>query len=278
MLYSGLYQYLHTGKPPDELEDWFYPRNGATDEAGRPQRSSLPSYLADVYSFSRHPLTTAQNKAAPALTLFSELLRNRDFTTTEIRHPDDPLGAQARDAATHVVKQAEPFSVRNATRESKIGAAPLTTAEQFVGIRPAPADLDRTPAERVAGEEARKNVPEGGRTKEEAARREEERVIARLAGTGKPTGAEIGKALRAGTITVAEAKRAIAQAHMDPLMRSVHGLGLEAALKVWKAATPEERRKLRPLLVQKAKTLAQKSPEERAVLLPQLARALQMAK
>jgi hypothetical protein len=48
MLYSGLYQYLHTGKGPDETEDWFFPKNGATDEAGRPQRSSLPSYLADV--------------------------------------------------------------------------------------------------------------------------------------------------------------------------------------------------------------------------------------
>jgi hypothetical protein len=278
MLYSGLYQYLHTGKGPDETEDWFFPKNGATDEGGRPQRSSLPSYLVDAYSFGRHPITTLQNKAAPGITLFSELLRNRDFTGTEIRHPDDPFAAQARDVAVHAAKQAEPFSIRNATRESKIGAAPGTAAEQFVGIRPAPADLDRSAAGRLASQLAQENVPAGGRTKEQAARRDEERVISRLAGAGKPTGAEIGKALRAGTITVAEAKRVIAQAHMDPLMRSVHGLGLEAALKVWKAATPEERRKLRPLLAQKGRTLATKTPAERAVLLPQLVAALKLSK
>jgi hypothetical protein len=76
---------------------------------------------------------------------------------------------------------------------------------------------------------------------------------------------------------VAEAKRVIAQAHMDPLMRAVNGLPLEAALKVWKAATPDERRRLRPLMARKGKTLATKTPAERAVLLPQLVAALKTA-
>jgi hypothetical protein len=43
---------------------------------------------------------------------------------------------------------------------------------------------------------------------------------------------------------------------------------------VWKVATPEERLKLRPFLLGKAKGLATKTPAEQAVLIPKFREAL----
>jgi hypothetical protein len=274
MLYSALYQYAHTGKGPEELEDYFFPRNGETDEQGKPQRSVLWSYVKDVYGLARHPIQTLQNKAAPALAMFSQLVRNLDFSKTDIREPDDPALQQAADVGKYVAKQYTPFAARNFARERELGAPTELSAEQFVGITPAPSDLDRSPAGRLASELARQNGEAEGRTHEQAARRETLRHIERLAQLGRPTGEEIGKAIQAGAITVPEARRAVAEAHMDPLVRSFKGLGLAEALKVWGAATPEERRKLRPLLLTKGKSLKEKPAAERAVLLPKLVAAL----
>jgi Histidine phosphatase superfamily (branch 1) len=270
---GALYQYLATGKGPTELKDYYFPKTGELDEAGRPQRMSLPTYVKDVYHYATEPGKTLAGKASPLATLFAEMIRNEDFYNTRIRNEDDPLIRQMSDALKHVAKTAEPFGIRNLERETKLQAPIGQRAQQFIGITPAPAALEKSKAALLASELAHAGVP-GGRTHEQAARREQESTIRRLARSGQPVGPEIAKALRSGTITVPEARQAIAQAHMDPLARTFKGLTLEQALKVWKVASAAEKRRLKPLLAQKGKTLATKSPAERAVLLPQFAAAL----
>jgi hypothetical protein len=274
MAYSALYQYAHTGQGPQELEDYFFPKNGQTDEQGRAQRSVIPSYVKDVYGIARHPITTFENKEAAGLALASQLIRNRDFYNVEIRHPDDAWFKQLEDTGLYVAKGFTPFAVRNFLRERGLGAPGGLSAEQFIGVSPAPADLDRSPAERLATELGAEGS-EGSRTKEAFERTQAEHNIRRLAGMRKPVADEIRKNLQSGTVDIAGVKRALNEARMDPLMREFRSLSLDKALRVYKVAKPEERGKLRPLLIRKAKTLAEKSPAERAVLLPQLREALQ---
>jgi hypothetical protein len=234
----------------------------------------MPTYVKDVYHYATEPGKTLADKASPLITLTAEMVRNKDFYGQEIRNSDDPLIQQMLDATKHVVGAAEPFGIRNLEKETKLGAPTAQRVQQFVGITPAPAALEKTHAELLAGEFAQGNIPAGAHTKAEVARRGEERTIGRLARLGRPAGAEIQKALRAGTLTIPEVRRAIAEARMDPLARTFKGLPMDQALKVWKAATTAERKRLRPLLIQKGKTIASKSPTERATLLPQFVAAL----
>lgn len=273
MAYSALYQYLHTGKGPEETEDYFFPKNGATDETGHPQRAALPSYIPDIYGFARHPVQTAQNKAAAGIALASQLIHNHDFKNVEIRHPDDPTAEQAKAVGKYTAEQFIPFSVRNYLREKDLGQPTSSAAEQFVGVRPAPADLDKSPAERLAVELAREHMPLGSRTKEQAARHDEENKIRRLARASN-AGDEVRKAIAEGLITPAEARKTVKEAKLDSLSRAFRPMPMDQALQVWKAATPEERKKLRPLLLHKIRAFADKPPAERALLKPKIAEAL----
>jgi hypothetical protein len=251
---GAIYQFLATGKGPSELKDYFFPKTGQLDEAGRPQRASMPTYVKDVYHYWTEPGRTLADKISPLDTLIAEMVRNADFWHTAIRNEDDPLIQQMLDSAKHVADSAVPFGIRNLLRARKLEEPTAHQVEQFFGITAAPAALEKTRAELLASELEHGNDPAGTRTREQAARSEEEATIRRMARLGRPMGTEIGNALRKGTITVPEVRQALKQAHMDPLMRTFKELHLDQALKVWAAATPEERRKLRPLLFQKGKT------------------------
>ena len=149
---SAVYQKLKTGKGPDELTDYFFPKNGESDEAGNAQRVSWPTYVKDVYHYATHPLRTLESKVAPIWSAFAEMIHNQDFYRTQIRNPDDPLVKQLGEAAKGAAEQAVPIGVRNYQREKSLGASAATKTEQFIGISPAPTDLNQGPGERMAHE------------------------------------------------------------------------------------------------------------------------------
>lgn len=265
MAYSALYQRLHTGQWPQEGEDYFYPKNGQTDENGRPQRTSLWSYLKDVHSFARHPLQTAQNKVAPAIELFSELLRNEDFWHVEIQHPDDPIAARALQTGKFIAKAFEPRSIENATRESKLGASPGDLAEQFFGLSPAARDLEASPAERMAREYAAARTPDEPRTAASAERRDLRQSLARALRQKKPIPADVLAARKAGTLTRRDMSEAVRESRGSSLVNSFTHLGIEEALRVFRAATPAEKTTLRAALKKKGlAAMANMGPEQRA--------------
>src|SRR5262249_25197602 len=76
-LYVGVigaaYQYLHTGKNPSSLKDYFYPQNGLQTANGDPDRTTLPTYMKDVYAYSNDPVATVEHKASPLLSLMVDL-------------------------------------------------------------------------------------------------------------------------------------------------------------------------------------------------------------
>src|SRR5207244_1205206 len=75
---GGMLHYLMTGKHPEELKDWYFPKTGRLDDEGRPIRLSLPTYIKDVFHATSHPGRTITNKLHPLIGLVSEMLANED--------------------------------------------------------------------------------------------------------------------------------------------------------------------------------------------------------
>jgi hypothetical protein len=258
MAYSALYQYLRTGKKPDELEDYFFPRNGETDELGRPQRSVLPSYVKDVYEFARHPVRAAENKAAAGITLANDLIHNEQYDRTEIHHPGDPAAKQMGDTAKFIGQQFTPFSVRNFHRERELGQSPAQAAEQFVGINPAPSDLNDGPGARLARDLAGEDAKP--RTAEEAERSHLRRELTRSLRLRQSVPAEVLEARRSGKLSPRDISTAIRAAHETPLERTFNALGVGDALRVYRAADAHEKTEVRGLLLKKARAALQNAP------------------
>lgn len=258
MAYSALYQYLHTGHKPDEIEDYFFPKNGQTDELGRPQRSSLPSYVKDIYEFSKHPVRTAENKAAAGITLANELINNRQFGGVEIHHPGDPAGKQLADTSKFLAEQFTPFSVRNFQRERELGTPLGSAAEQFVGINPAPSDLNDGPGARLARDLA--GSDDRPRTAEEAERGHLRQRLTRSLRMRQGVPAEVAEARRSGKISPRDITLAIRNAHETPLQRAFSSLSIDNALRVYAAGNPGEKQEVKPMLLRKARAALRNAP------------------
>ncbi len=257
---SALYQYLKTGKGPDELKDYFFPKNGETDEQGHPQRVSWPTYVKDVYHYATRPLTTIEGKVAPIWSAFGEMIHNRDFFGTEIRNPDDPLVKQLEELAKFAADQFIPIAARNIQRESKLGASTETKAEQFVGMGPAPSDLNQTPAERLAHELSAGHASDEPRTQDAAERRELRQSLARSLRQGKGIPPDVLTARKEGTLSKRDVEEAFRASKESPLQQSFTHLGVDEAIKVFAAADNAERKVLRPMLMKKARTAMENEP------------------
>jgi len=268
---GAIYNFLATGEKPRDVRDYYFPRTGSKDAAGREERVSLPSYWKDVYAFYKHPLTTIGHKVHPAVSAVIEMLNNQDFYGTEIRHPGDPLIKQVYGLMNYVAGIFTPFSIRNAKQRAKAAGEKSMfgpgqaskTVQSFVGVTPAPASIARTDAEEVAGDFLRRRVPGGAKTAEQAELHDTAKLIEQRYALGKMTSLEVMAAARAGGLTINQAHYIIREAKQPYLVRSVKRLTLEEALKVWDVAEPQERAQIKKLLLQKRATVGNLPPEAR---------------
>lgn len=155
-LYGATYQYLHTGKGPQSLLDYFYPKTGLTNKAGNPDRVALPSYMKDVFSYGKDPFATVAHKLSPGLGAISDLMNNKDYFGNLIRNPKDPVGKQLEQAASYVGKSAIPFSVQQFGKQKAAGGSAEQQAESFVGITPASGSITKSSFEQTVGEAVNK--------------------------------------------------------------------------------------------------------------------------
>jgi hypothetical protein len=272
---NAIYQRLKTGKGPEETKDYFFPKNGELDEQGRPQRVSMPTYIKDIYHYGTHPLKTVESKVAPIWSLFAEMIHNRDFYGTAIRNEDDPYIQQLQELALHAAKAAIPIGVRNYQRETKLGSSLATRAEQFVGVSPAPTDLNASPAERMAREYSAARTPDEPRTKESAERRELRQSLSRALRQGKPIPADVLAARKSGTLTHRDMAQALRESRESSLERSFTHIGIDEGIRVYRAATGAEKAMLRGMLLKKGRAaMANQSPELRAQTLEKLRSAI----
>jgi hypothetical protein len=260
MAASAIYQKLHTGKWPEETKDYFFPKNGQIDAEGRPERASFPSYIKDAFAFATHPVRALENRVAPALSMFSELLRNADFYNVEIRHPDDKLPRQAAETGKYAAQQFIPRSVESYQREAKLGASPELRAEQFFGITRAPAEVSQSPAERMAREFSAARTPDEPRTQASADRRELRETLTRALKAGKAIPPEVLAAYKSGQLSKRDWAEAVRASKQTSLVQSFTRIGIDEALKVFGKADRQEKRDLRGLLVKKAQAAIASEP------------------
>jgi hypothetical protein len=147
---SAAYQYLKTGKGPDEWMDLLAPKTGGTDKYGQPERMSPIGYAKEPYEFiNSGPLGWAYGKKSPLLGLGMGMMSGQDYRSdpiarpqgvndqgyampeTTMQHAPDWLAQWATEIGNTFV----PISVGNLMeRKPGTGISPL---ENVLGVRPA---------------------------------------------------------------------------------------------------------------------------------------------
>jgi hypothetical protein len=246
---GSVLNYAFTGQGPQDLRDAFFPRTGGKDENGNPKRVSLPTYMKDIYHFGVEPLKTLGNKIHPTLQLIHEMLTNRDFYGVEIRNADDPIVQQIGQEMQHVIGSLEPLSSRNLRRGLALGETPAEAARNLVGITPAPARMNQTPAEQAAADLITKKLPAGARAHEAAKKSARDRALRGQMRQGNP--AALQEALRSGIVAKNEARTIVRQAKQSPLEGQISRLSTSDALKIWGKASREEQQAIRIEMIKK---------------------------
>lgn len=250
---SAIYQYLRTGKGPSEMKDYFFPKTGGVDKNGDPNRVALPSYMKDVYHYKTAPLKTLGNKLNPLLAIMAQMLENKDFYGAKIRNEDDPLIKQALSEVGYMVRQLEPFGFRNTERQLQSGNRHLAdVVGPWVGITPAPYDINQTKAEKLAHEIIASHQMIGARTQEQIDRSRFLNDMTRLYQLGDPKAKDdLFKAYEQGKISRRQMQDVIANSNLTPLQKMVKRFTAEETQKVYDASNQEEKNQIEPILQRK---------------------------
>lgn len=230
---GSTYQYLATGKPPESLKDMFYPRTGRTNPDGSEERLSFPTYIKDEYALATHPIQTVEHKVHPSISMALELLNNKDFYGAEIHNPDDPWTMQAKQIGEYIVSGFEPYAFENEQQAEKAGGGPVDRALPFVGVTPAPADIDRSDFQQFVAENGTRGYSGFTTTPEKAETSQKKRAAEDALRTGRDpdyTGLSDRQVLQA------EKEGQIPKPELQ-----FQRLGIEDKLRAYDMATPDER-------------------------------------
>lgn len=268
---GGMIHYLMTGKHPEELKDWFFPKSGSKDNTGHDVRYALPSYMKDVYSYARNPGETLKNKVHPLVHTVFDMLSNSDYYGAKIHNEDDPIMKQLTDVAKYGGKQLLPFSTREVPKLLSEGQGAKSLLP-LIGVTPARKDISLSPAELTASEVLHAHIPPG-RSQEQV---EKSRTIGGLAAAFRNKTPEaiddVHKAVAAGEINpsdIATIKRHVKNVGLSGAVKS---MDMHAAMDVWAKASPEERQAMGPTMFQKLRATKAITREQKVGYLQTLQR------
>lgn len=240
---GGMLHYLMTGNPPDEMKDYFFPKDGTKSADGTDHRLVLPSYMKDILAYSKTPFKTLLHKTAPFLNDVVELYSNKDFYGVKIYNKDDPFFQKGLDALKHEGETMEPFSFRTDP------TAPPQTAAQAIlqkfGITPAPREREKSDMQNKISQAYQDQIG----TKEEGTTHEEmEKNIARKhlrefifnGGDYKDASQEWKDA---AAIHPRALGKFIQESHMDPYERYYKALTPETKTKLYNDMSDEDKDK-----------------------------------
>jgi hypothetical protein len=241
---GATYQYLKTGKGPEELRDYFFPKTGEVDPQGRDVRLAMPSYMKDVYHYAHAPLATIEGKVSPFPALVSEMLNNKDFFGRDIRNSDDPLVKQMQDEAKFFIKSYEPIGIRQFTQST---AAKQTTGERaanFVGVTRAPAWVGETDAEQLAGKLAGDKFKGSGTPDADLVMKKQQIQLALRGGDTERAETMMDELQANDQLTSAQRKNLVKGTDRTYLENAISHLDANEAMRVFKVADPKEREAL----------------------------------
>lgn len=264
-LYGALIQYLYTGKGPDDLKDYYFPKTGRKNADGSAERLALPSYMKDVATatlgFRTGPsaglkgmATMAGHKVHPMVSAIIDMMRNQDFYGTEIRHEGDPLVQQAKDEVLYMLKQYVPFSVTAYMKRREAGEGVGQSLQAFAGLQPASGLMTKTLAQHLMQGYLADMMPKGARTKEafEASQRRKE-LRGELRGGEAEGRRHLLDALRSGEITPRQARDLLKSSKQDPRVSQFTRLPFDQAAEVWSYGTSEEKKLWARVLIVKGR-------------------------
>ncbi|MEY2510113.1 MAG: hypothetical protein QOE26_876 [Verrucomicrobiota bacterium] len=237
---NGALTYALTGTAP-QGKDFLAFRDGGVDEAGNPTRMILPSYMKDIWAYARHPMDTLLHKSHPLLSIFGDLIQNKDYYGVQVRDPEANAFTQALQSGLHVVKAFTPFWIRGVMQ----GKTPTAKVLPLIGVMPAPKSMTATPAQELAYELHKRQYEGLTKTHAEA---EKTKLHSELIKSARSGDMSVRQAVLDGKITRSEAQRLLADARLTPFQSTVHKLPLKQALRVFEKGTDSEKEELRPVL------------------------------
>ncbi len=273
-LYGATYQFLRTGEGPQELKDYFFPKNGETDPDGNPQRMQIASYLKDVYGFTHDPVGTVEHKANPMAASIIQMLQNQDYYGDEIRNRQDPVVKQLQQMAEYIGKQVEPLSLRNIEESKARGDQSLGTAiSNEVGITPAPRAVVRSEAQNQMAEDLSTRHMTGSTPEDAEARKSRQALLAALRGNKDGSNSDaitdaVTDAIEKHQLTKSSIVRLLKAAGSTPAAEQFKRLTLAQAIDVFKKSTPEEKQKFGQALYDKISRATDRGDPMPPVLTP----------
>lgn len=244
-LYGALYQKMMTGKDPEEMKDYFFPKDGTINPDGTEHRVTLPSYIKDAAAYSKHPLVTAGHKASPFLNEFIETFNNEDFYGTKIINPEDPIYQKGLDYLEYQAKSFVPFSLRQLNNASQ-------GAEQFLGVTSANKDFQRTDTENKIAEASRKKYGQESKTKEEADRFAARYEIKTMLRTGTDVSDIPEDLIKKAGYTSKGLGQVVEESNTPFYPLKFKHLDAEDQIRIWEDMNEDERKEYAPYLHNKS--------------------------
>lgn len=152
-MWGGLMNYAMTGKPPQNIQDLFYPQTGAVNPDGSPSRLNTPFYTREYFGLMNHiqkeglvqgPVAMVKNKMSPVLNTLAEIYNNKDYYGYNIQDPNASPATRAAQLFQYVIENNfVPISLKGAGQASQVTGV-KGEALSIAGFNPAPKYVSQT--------------------------------------------------------------------------------------------------------------------------------------
>lgn len=253
MAVGAITMYLMTGKGPDSLKDYFFPKTGEVDPQGRDIRLSLPTYMKDVFHVAHDPMGTITSKLHPLLAVMGQMLRNKDFFDQPIRNSDDPFMKQVIDAASYVGHQFMPIGIRQQEQGKAAGMSTGEQAAAFFGVTRAPKWASMSPAEQKADELMKAKYSGHGAPMDMSKLEARNDLLRRLRDPAQAAQAksDLAEQVKSGMFTKQQAGNMVKSSTKTFLLDRVSRLGGTDAFHVYLQSDDAEKDAIRDLVISK---------------------------
>jgi hypothetical protein len=149
-----MYQFLKTGKMPEDMRDPFFPQTGGkAANSDQPERAMQPGYSKDVYSWehqlmgtegmTRNASTMLYNKLASVPRAFWDTMANKDWAGKQLYNPSDPLLQKMQQYLHYVTHESlRPIMAQQISKAVGAEGSNISVPEAAFGYRAAPKAIE----------------------------------------------------------------------------------------------------------------------------------------
>ena len=247
---GALMHMAFTGKKPETMEDYFFPKTGEVNASGVEERLQLPSYFKDAMGITHHLFRTIGAKLTAPIHILTDLIENKDYWGTQIYDPHDWVGQRGIDVIKYIGKTTAPFALQSYEQGAKGG--PGRFALSLFGVRPVPREYAETPAQGVI-DEYNQLMRAETTTKEAAATKKLRSDLGKLARDGDQEGFQEAAtaAVEDGKLTRQQIKEIVGESQVPAGQSRFYRLPLEWMARAMDAASDYEKQQWTPLMLKK---------------------------